>query len=54
MRDTLPWRLKDDSYAWQKEWRFIWIPDTEPVRESKAIEFPIRSLSDIAVLERLK
>jgi hypothetical protein len=54
MRDTLPWRLKNDSYAWQKEWRFIWIPDTEPVGEPKAIEFPIGSLSDIAVLERLK
>jgi hypothetical protein len=54
MREFLPWRLKDESFAWQKEWRFIWIPDTEPVGEPKAIEFPIGSLSDIAVLERLK
>lgn len=25
MQDTLPWRLKEDSYAWQREWRFIWL-----------------------------
>jgi hypothetical protein len=54
MRDTLPWRLKNDSYVWQKEWRFIWLPDGDPVRGPNAIEFPIGALSDIAVLERLK
>jgi hypothetical protein len=54
MRDTLPWRLKENSYAWQQEWRFIWLPDTDLVGELSPIEFPIEPLSDIAILERLK
>jgi hypothetical protein len=54
MRDTLPWRLKENRYAWQREWRFIWLPDTDLVGELSPIEFPIGPLSDIAVLERLK
>jgi hypothetical protein len=54
MRDSLPWRLKEKSYAWQKEWRFIWLPDTELVGADPSIEFVIGSLLGIAVLERLK
>lgn len=53
MRDTLPWRLKENSYAWQQEWRFIWLPDTNLVGELSPIEFPIGPLSDIAILDRL-
>jgi hypothetical protein len=52
MRDTLPWRLKENGYAWQHEWRFIWLPDTNLVGELLPIEFPIGPLSDIAILER--
>jgi hypothetical protein len=54
MRYTLPWRLKDNGYAWQREWRFIWLPDAELVGEISPIEFMIGPLSDIAALERLK
>jgi hypothetical protein len=54
MQDSLPWRLKEDSYTWQQEWRFIWLPDTELVGELPPIELAIGSLSDIAVLERWK
>jgi len=53
MRDSLPWRLKEDSYVWQQEWRFIWLPDTEPSGELPPIELAIGQVSDIAVLERL-
>jgi hypothetical protein len=53
MRDSLPWRLKDNKYAWQQEWRFIWLPDGELVGELLPIELMIGSMSDIAVLERL-
>jgi hypothetical protein len=53
MRDSLPWRLKDNKYAWQQEWRFIWLPDQELVGELPPIELMIGSISDIAVLERL-
>ena len=52
MQDTLPWQLKEDSYAWQQEWRFIWLPDADLVGELLPIEFPIGPLSDIAILER--
>jgi hypothetical protein len=54
MRDTLPWRLKENRYAWQQEWRFCWLPDTELVGALSPIELAIGSLSDIAVLESLK
>jgi hypothetical protein len=54
LRDSLPWRLKENSYGWQQEWRFIWLPDTDLVGELSTIEFPIGPLSDIAILERLK
>ena len=53
MRDSLPWRLKEDSYAWQREWRFIWLPDTELTGELLPIELAIGPISDIAALERL-
>jgi hypothetical protein len=53
MRDTLPWRLKEIKYAWQREWRFIWLPDTELTGEVPPIELEIGPISDIAVLERL-
>jgi hypothetical protein len=46
MRDSLPWRLKEDSYAWQQEWRFIWLPDTELTGELPPIELAIGSVSD--------
>jgi hypothetical protein len=51
-RDSLPWRLKQDSYAWQQEWRFIWLPNGE-VTELRPIELMVGSIADIAVLERL-
>jgi hypothetical protein len=54
MRDTLPWRLKENSYAWRQEWRFIWLPDTDHAGELSPIEFLIGPLSDIAILQRLK
>jgi hypothetical protein len=53
MRDTLPWRLKEIKYAWQREWRFIWLPDTELRGDLPPIELVIGSISDIAVLEHL-
>ena len=53
MRDSLPWRLKDNRYAWQEEWRFIWLPDEELTGELSPIELAIGSIADIAVLERL-
>jgi len=53
MRDTLPWRLKEVKYAWQREWRFIWLPDTELTGKLPPIELAIGPISDIAVLERL-
>lgn len=52
MRDTLPWRLKEHSYAWQQEWRFIWLPNEEPM-ELPPLELMVGSIADIAVLERL-
>lgn len=52
--DTLPWRLKEKKYAWQQEWRFIWLPHTELTGELLPIELTIGSLSGIALLERLK
>jgi len=54
MKYTLPWRLKETCYAWQQEWRFIWLPDSNLVGELPPIEFAIGPLSDIAILERLK
>lgn len=51
-RDTLAWRLKESKYAWQREWRFIWLPDKEPT-DLSPIVIPIGSITDIAVLERL-
>lgn len=53
MRDTLPWRLKEVKYAWQREWRFIWLPETELTGELLPIELAIGPISDIAALERL-
>lgn len=53
MRDTLPWRLKEAKYAWQREWRFVWLPDIELTGDLPPIELEIGSVSDIAVLERL-
>ena len=53
MRDSLPWRLKEVKYSWQREWRFIWLPDAELTGELLPIELAIGPISDIAVLERL-
>jgi hypothetical protein len=51
MRDSLPWRLKEVKYAWQREWRFIWLPDAELMGELLPIELAIGPISDIAILE---
>lgn len=53
MRDALPWRLKEVKYAWQREWRFIWLPHTELTGEVPPIGLAIARISDIAFLERL-
>lgn len=45
-RDTLPWRLKENKYTWQREWRFIWLPDEEPTNLSPIV-IPIGSIADI-------